>query len=43
MLAYDIYQAQKHFLKLVNLVLKGKIIIITKAGAPVAKLVPYKK
>lgn len=37
----NIHQAKTHFSKLVEKVLDGQEIIISKAGKPVAKLVPF--
>lgn len=39
----NIHQAKTHLSKLVEKVLDGHEIIISKAGKPVAKLVPFNK
>ena len=39
----NIHQAKTNFSKLVEKVLDGQEIIISRAGKPVAKLVPYRK
>ncbi len=39
----NIYQAKTQLSKLIEKVLDGKEVIISKAGKPVAKLVPYEK
>lgn len=43
MLIANIHQAKTHLSKLLEEVIKGKEIIIAKAGKPVAKLVVYKE
>lgn len=37
----NIHEAKTHFSKLVDAAMAGKEIVITKAGKPAAKLVPY--
>jgi prevent-host-death family protein len=37
----NIYQAKTNLSKLVQLAIQGQEIIISKAGNPVAKLIPY--
>lgn len=39
----SINQAKINFYKLVEKVIKGEEIIITKYGKPISKLAPYKK
>jgi prevent-host-death family protein len=37
----NIHEAKTHFSKLLQRVLAGEEIVIAKAGAPVARLIPY--
>jgi len=41
MMQVDIHEAKTRFSDLVEMVAKGESIVITKAGKPVAKLIPY--
>jgi prevent-host-death family protein len=43
MVKKSVAQAKTQLLALVDLVLKGKEIVITRDGKPVARLVPYGK
>jgi len=43
MKSISIHQAKKHLSLLVERVAEGEEIIITRAGNPVAKLVPYRE
>jgi prevent-host-death family protein len=43
MSSINIYEAKTNFSNLITSVQKGKEIIISKSGKPVAKLIPYKK
>lgn len=43
MLIRNIFEAKTNLSKLIERVLAGKEVIITKAGKPVAKLVSYKE
>jgi len=43
MVEISIHQAKVHFSKLLSRVAAGEEIVITKAGKPVARLVPFQK
>ena len=40
---YSAFEAKTHFSELLGMAGKGKQIVITKHGEPVARLVPYEK
>lgn len=37
----NIHEAKTHFSRLVDRVSRGEVIVIGKAGKPIAKLIPY--
>lgn len=41
--SYNVHEAKTHFSKLLDRVLEGEQIIITRNGVPVAELVPARK
>jgi prevent-host-death family protein len=41
MTVYNIHKAKTHFSKLLEGVLNGEDVMITKTGKPVARIVPY--
>jgi prevent-host-death family protein len=41
--AYNVHDAKTHFSKLLNDVLEGEEVIITRNGIPVAEVVPARK
>ena len=43
MITANIHEAKTNLSKLIEAVLKGKEVVIAKAGKPVVKLEPYKK
>lgn len=41
--AYNVHEAKTHFSKLLDHVLEGETVLITRKGVPVAELVPARK
>ena len=39
--AFNVHEAKRHFSKLLECVMSGEEVVITKAGKPVARIVPF--
>ena len=37
----NIHEAKTHFSKIIQRILNGEVVVIGKAGKPVAKIIPY--
>jgi prevent-host-death family protein len=43
MAAFNVHEAKTHFSKLLDQVLQGETVLITRNGVPVAELIPARK